>query len=144
MEIPRSLWTACAEAHSLYRKKVFPDVQREGTFCVFCYCPLSLVPALGTTEKSLTLSSVYLPFRYLYLLVRFFLRLPCLRLNSSSSLSFFLLERCFSPLIIFTLLTGLSPVCPCLTCNEKSRTRCHSSGASPVLTRGEGSPSLTC
>lgn len=98
MAVPQSLWTACARAHSLHRKKVFPDVQREGTFCVFCYCPLSLVPALGTAEKSLTLSSVYPPFRYLYLLVRFSLEASLSQAEQLQQTQFYLIEETFQSL----------------------------------------------
>lgn len=38
-------------------------------FPCFCLCPLPLVTSLSTTGKNLYLSPLYLPFRYLYILM---------------------------------------------------------------------------
>lgn len=55
---------------------VFSDVQRYLFLCS-SLCPFSLAFALGTTEKSLTLPSLNLLFRYLYTLIKFFLPPTC-------------------------------------------------------------------
>ena len=60
----------------------------------FSFCPLCLVLSLGIIEKSLAPSSLYLPFRYLYALMRTLLSLAFSRLNSLSSLSLSSHARC--------------------------------------------------
>lgn len=64
----------------------------EGAFLVQ-FCPLACVIPLGTTEKSLTLSSFKPPFCYLYM--RSPLLLLFCSLKSLNSLSSY--ERCFTP-----------------------------------------------
>jgi len=63
-----------------------------GNLLCFRLGPLPLVLALGTTEKSLALSSFHAPFRYLYTLRRSPLSLPFSRLNSPSSQPFLIGE----------------------------------------------------
>ncbi|XP_052661921.1 tetratricopeptide repeat protein 7A isoform X4 [Harpia harpyja] len=58
------------------------------------------IQSLDTTEKSLAPSSLHLTIRYLTILKRSCLRLLFYRLNSPSSLSFSLFDRCSSPLMI--------------------------------------------
>jgi len=68
----------------------------------FTVCPLPFLPSWGTTEKSLALSSLHSPFRYLYTLREspqaFF------SLNSTSCPSFSSQENCSTPFIIFVAL----------------------------------------
>jgi len=66
---------------------------------VFHFLPIVSCLSLGTTEKSLAPSSLYLPFRYLYTLINDALSLLFSRLNSPRSLSFSFCKRCSSPLI---------------------------------------------
>ena len=56
-----------------------------------------LIQSLDTTEKSLAPCSLHFTIRYLTVLIRSHPRLLFYRLNSHSSLSFFLCGRCSSP-----------------------------------------------
>jgi len=72
----------CSVTHTAVR----PSVQGDSLLCS-CLCPLPLVLALGITEKSLALSSLYCPFRYLYTWIRSLLSPLFSRLKSPNSLS---------------------------------------------------------
>lgn len=118
-----------------------------GSPLCFSLCPLPLLLSLSATGKSVALSSKYLPFRYLYLLISSSLSLLFTRLSSPSSFSLSSRERdwCFRAFVIFVVPLLDSAVHPCLSCNGQSRTGHNTSEvASPILRRGEGSPSLTC
>jgi len=80
-------------------------------------------------------------------MIRSLLSLPFSRLNSLGTW-----EALLEPLLIGKVLqslnlpfTGLLPLSPYLSCTEES-TAGHSTGAVafPVLSRGQGSPSLVC
>ena len=76
-----------------------------GNIPCFSLCSLPLDLSLGTTEKSLALSSLHLPFSYLYMLTRSPWAFSPLgwtvtALSPSSQ------ERCSRPLIIFMALCG--------------------------------------
>jgi len=63
-----SLGDFCQPSVTLTVKKGF--LMLRGNLLCFSLCQMTLVLSLGTTEKSLALSSVHLPFRYLYRLTR--------------------------------------------------------------------------
>lgn len=67
------------------------------------FCPLPFVLALGTTQKSLVPSSLYLPFRWVCIHCQVPPHLLFSRLNSPSFLSLSSQERCSSPLFIFVV-----------------------------------------
>lgn len=70
--------------------------------CLLCFdvCPLSLVLALGTTDRSLVPSSLHPLLNDLYTLLRSSLNLFS-RLTSASSLSLSSPGRCLRPFLIF-------------------------------------------
>lgn len=65
---------------------------------LFQIVPISSCPSLGITEKK-TPSSLHLPFRYLYIFMRYPLNFLFTMLNSSISHNFPLCKRCPSPLV---------------------------------------------
>ena len=87
----------------------------------------------GTTEKSLASTSLLPTIRYLYTLIRSLMSLLFSRLNNPRSLTLSPYIRCSDTLNIFT---GFSPVHPTLSCAWEP--------TSPVLSKGERSPALTC
>lgn len=69
METPQLLWITCVSTQ-------VPSQGKHGCWCsngtsCVSVCPLSLVLSLGTTEKSLCLSSLHLPLSYLYALRKY-------------------------------------------------------------------------
>jgi len=75
--------------------------------CIFLYfglCPLPLVLSVGTTERSLALSSLHFPFKHLQALISFPQSLLFSSLNSPRCLSLSLYQRCSRPLVIFVTL----------------------------------------
>ena len=66
--------------------------------------PMPLVPAAGTTEKRLALSSLNPPYMSIYTLIRYPLSLLFSKVKSPSSLSLSSQERCSCPLIMFMTL----------------------------------------
>lgn len=74
------------------------------TFQYFTLWPLPSVLTLGTTQKSLALSSLLSLIRYLYTLIRFPLSLLYSRLSSPSNIGLSLYNRGFDPLITFVAL----------------------------------------
>ena len=118
-------------------KKCFLMIR--GNLLCFSLCPLPLILSLGTVEKSLALFSLYPPFRYLYTLIRSPLSYLLSRLNGPRSL------RVFLKGVVLQSLNNLVRLCPCLSCTKELRTRHSTLGvASPVLSKGGGSPPLTC
>lgn len=126
-----------------HAKTPYPEIQTEIPVFHFAHCLWSChwKPLIRTW-----LHLLYTLFRYLHTLIR-----SPRALSSPGwtvpALSVFPYEKCSSPLTIFMPLTGLSPIVPCLSftgvffCywavqNWTQYTRV----ASPVLSRGEGSP----
>ena len=69
METSRPLWATCASAWSPSQWKSVSWCSDRSLLC-FSLCALPLVLPLGTTEKSLALSSLHPPYRWLYTLIR--------------------------------------------------------------------------
>lgn len=74
------------------------------TLLYFSLCPLLPILSMDTTEKSLFLFSLRLPFRYFHTSIGFPLSLLSSWLNTKSSLSLSSYERYSSPIIIFVTL----------------------------------------
>ena len=104
----------------------------------FNLCPLPLVLSLGTSKKSLAPSPLLLALHQVSTHIdKILLSLPFSRLNSSSSLNLTSHDRYPKSL--------LTPVCPCLLhWGAQEWTPALQMCLSPVLSRGEGSPPLTC
>ena len=114
------------------------------SFClseIFCISHCAHCPVTGIPLKRSWLPLLDSPICYLYTSVRSPMSLLFSRLNSHSSLSLSSAVRCSSPFITCVV----SPVCPCLSCTgEPSTGHSTPSVASPVPSRGEGSPPSTC
>lgn len=99
------------------------------TSCV-AVCAHYLILALGTTDNSLALPSVHLPYRYLWTLTRptIFPPVPSLlssQLNSTSFLSLSSQQRCSAPFIILAALCWtLSSVSMSLSMDTASQQDC--------------------
>lgn len=85
----------------------------EWTLC-FSLSPLPLVLSLGTTKKSLALSSLHLPFRYSWTLIRCCQTLFFPADWTSTALPAFLHRRGAPTLTIFVASSGHTPAVPCL------------------------------
>lgn len=82
--------------------EVFPCVHMR--FLCFNLCSFPLFLSWSTTEMSLSPSSLFLPIRYLYTLMRSHLNLLFSRVNSLSSPNLSSYEKCSSPLFVFVVL----------------------------------------
>lgn len=97
-----SLGNLCQCSVALRSKKVFPDV--EGNLLCFSLGPLTLVLPHGTTETILAPSSFHSPFCFLCTHCKIPLSFFFSNLNTHSFLCLSLLERYYSPHIIFLAL----------------------------------------
>lgn len=103
-------------------------------------CPLPLVLFLGTTEVSSVPSFLHPPFNYLYTLIGspWAFSFRDWTVPAFSALPY----RRDPPVLSSSLcpISGLSHVCPCLSCTGKPRTGPSAPAVdSPVVTRGERS-----
>ena len=86
--------------------------------CFLCssLCPLPLILRVGTTGKSLALTSLHCHFRHSSTFMMFFMHLLFSRLDRSYSLSFSLQQRYSSPFSIRRTFAAVFPGHPCLPC----------------------------
>ena len=138
MKTPPSSWGTCIIVVTLTVKKCFLTFRRN--LLCFSLCPLPLFLLLGIAQKSLALPSFVPPFKYSDPPE------PSLLQTKQSHLS--------QPLIIRDMLQSFHHLCgPSLYSLQsvhvshtgKPRTGHSTPGvASPLQSRGEGSPPLTC
>lgn len=112
---------------------------RENCLCA-CLCPLPFLLALGATENSLVLYSLHPSSLQIFMYIdEVSPSLLLLRLGSPSSLC---PDRRDAPVpSSWWLSIGVSPVCLCLSGTGGSRTGLV---WPPAVSRGKGSPSMTC
>ena len=117
-----------------HSKNVFPDVQIPCQ--VFSLCLLTLALSSGTTQRSLALSPLHLPFRYLY-------EPSLLQAKQSQFSQPFLTEEMLQSFYHFhdPSLDSLQHVHVSLVLGSPEL---DTGVASAVLNRGKGSPSLAC